>query len=409
MSLIAKKQERAKVATDLQALTEKVGSENREWTSEENQRFDALEADFNRLDGEINKLERSAEIARKSAEASFQKAEEKGISPDEQRNHEEEYRDVFFRYLVTGERGLDNEEYKVLRSGKISPETRAQITTTNSLGGYLVPTTTANRIVEAMQKYDGVSSVATVFTTPDGGSYELATDNDVANEATIIAEDTAGSVTNITFDQVVFGSYLLHAPPVVASNSMLQDSVVRLEDHIVKKLAQRFGRGQATYFTTGNGTTEPEGIVTGAADSGITAASTTTVTYAELVSVMGALEPDYAENASWMFHNDMLTNLMKLVDSQGRPLWQFNARDGQPNTILGKPYTINQKMAAPATGVKSILFGDMSYFHIRMVEGIRITQDAIPSKDSVGFYGFKRVDSKLIDAGTNPIIYMDQA
>ncbi len=50
------------------------------------------------------------------------------------------------------------------------------------------------------------------------------------------------------------------------------------------------------------------------------------------------------------------------MDGDSRPLWQMSAQSGFgaafPETILGKPFEINQDMPAMTTGLKSILYGD---------------------------------------------------
>jgi HK97 family phage major capsid protein len=113
----------------------------------------------------------------------------------------------------------------------------------------------------------------------------------------------------------------------------------------------------------------------------------------------------------------MLKVLKLLVDGNNRPLWQpgltASFRDGaavdlaaSKPTILDHPYMINQDMAAPAANADSILFGDMSTFKVREVAGgttvLRLVE-RYADYLQVGFIGFQRFDSNLIDAGTHPI------
>jgi len=112
------------------------------------------------------------------------------------------------------------------------------------------------------------------------------------------------------------------------------------------------------------------------------------------------------------------------VDGQSRPLWQPGITagfgNGFPETILDKPYIINQDMPNMAANAYSILFGDLSRFKVRIVSaggntvsdnagkvagGVTMMRLVERYADylQVGFTGFLRYDSNLVDAGTHPM------
>src|SRR5690606_2511074 len=88
--------------------------------------------------------------------------------------------------------------------------------------------------------------------------------------------------------------------------------------------------------------------------------------------------------------------------------------DGEPPTVLGYRYTINQDMAtwvdaADSNDNKKIaLFGDFHKYIIRQVAGMRIVRlnERFGDTDEVGFVVFARFDGDLLDAGTHPVKYM---
>jgi len=84
---------------------------------------------------------------------------------------------------------------------------------------------------------------------------------------------------------------------------------------------------------------------------------------------------------------------------------------GDADQMLGKPIYINQDMASIATGEKTILFGDMKKFKIRDVLGYQMMRlnERYADYLQVGFIGFMRCDSGLLDAGTNPVKHLIQA
>jgi HK97 family phage major capsid protein len=200
---------------------------------------------------------------------------------------------------------------------------------------------------------------------------------------------------------------------VRVSLQLLQDSAFDIGAFLAEKLGERLSRATEAHFTTGTGSSQPKGAVTAAGDSSVQPdVSDGGVTYAELVDIMHALDPAYRQNARWMFHDDVLKEIKKLATIDGTLaapgfVWQAGAAPGQPDTILGKPYTVNQQMPQPTAANKAILFGDFSKYIIRDVLGIQMLRLSERYADylQVGFIAFSRHDGDLLDAGTNPIVY----
>jgi HK97 family phage major capsid protein len=132
---------------------------------------------------------------------------------------------------------------------------------------------------------------------------------------------------------------------------------------------------------------------------------TTSVTYADLVDLMHSVDPAYRGNAVWMLHDSTLKAIKKLVDSQGRPLWSAGLASGDPDTILGSRFVVNQSMPVMAASAKSILYGDCSKYLIRDVSDIQLVRlnERYGEYHQVGFLAFYRGDGDLLDAGTNPV------
>ena len=111
-----------------------------------------------------------------------------------------------------------------------------------------------------------------------------------------------------------------------------------------------------------------------------------------------------------MLNDSTLKAIRKLVDNSGGSgvgnyLWMAGLSAGVPDTILGKPYTINQDMASIGTGNKSVGFGDFSKYKIRDVKGITVLRlnERYADSHQVGFFAFMRADGRTLDAGTDPI------
>jgi HK97 family phage major capsid protein len=96
---------------------------------------------------------------------------------------------------------------------------------------------------------------------------------------------------------------------------------------------------------------------------------------------------------------------------QGNYIWQpANAVSNAPATILGYKYAINNDMAEVGAGNDTVAFGDFSKFLIRDVSDrqVRRLSERYADYNQTAFVIFSRHDSKLIDAGTNPIKYITQ-
>ena len=133
----------------------------------------------------------------------------------------------------------------------------------------------------------------------------------------------------------------------------------------------------------------------------MTSAAGAAVSYDDLVNLYHSLDPAYRASARFMFNDDTLKVLKKLKDSQGRPLWMPGVVSGEPDAILGKPYTINQSMANVALNSVSVLFGDFSKYVIRKAKGTTVLRLNERYADflQVGFVGFNRQSGHVINSG----------
>jgi HK97 family phage major capsid protein len=85
---------------------------------------------------------------------------------------------------------------------------------------------------------------------------------------------------------------------------------------------------------------------------------------------------------------------------------------GQPDTIEGHQYIINNDMAGSGTANnKSVLFGKFDKYFIRQVKGLSLVRfdEKYMNAAQIGWTAFGRWDGRVIDAGTKPIMYGDHA
>jgi HK97 family phage major capsid protein len=319
---------------------------------------------------------------------------------------EREYREAWNLYMRRGINAIGYAEQDVLNKGRkelSADEMRvvAPMGTGAAGGGYLVPSSMASAILEKQKSYVGIwrAGVATELETNGGETMHVPVNDDTSNSAVILAENTdAGDGAPLTMSEFTLGAYTYNVAPIRVSFQLLQDEAFDLNKFIPAAIGRRLGRGQAAHIANGNGTSQPQGVVTSLAVGNEvlgTTGSTTTCTYDNLVDVQGKLDVAYWQDSQWLMSPQAFTMLRKVKDSQQRPVI-VDPMGGMPATILGFPVILDAQIPIPAASAKSIIFGDYSTFYVRHVKNpivLRLTE-RYAEFGQVGFIAFDRLDSK---------------
>jgi len=416
-------------------------------TAEEREKVDKLHADIDAKKSEIDVLERQLEIDAElaasagrrastagddgltdaggrgtgqgqatSALVSFLREGAEGLSPEQRKAFKLEVRsrrqaiEIPLEVLASAlGRSASGEELR--NRAKANGEQRALSAITDAAGAVTIPEGFIAQLIEAQKQFGGVlNSRAFQFATAQGNDLPVPTVNGSDDVGELIAENVEVDEQDETFGSVIFRSYKFSSKLVRVPFELIEDSAFDIAGWLGRRLGTRLTRSKEQYLTTGTGTSQPQGIVTGAT-LGKTAASATAITYLEMLDLKHSVDPAYRFGAQWMFHDSTLLAVKKLLDSDNRPLWKPGISAGDPDLIDGDPYVINQNMASIATGQKTILYGDCSLFWVRNIGSLRLLRlaERFAEFDQVGFIGFMRMDSHLINAGTNPVKYLIQA
>jgi len=279
-------------------------------------------------------------------------------------------------------------------------------------GGAVIPEEFVRNLEIAMLAWGGMLQVAEIIRTDGGGDLPWPSANDTANTGRRIAESGAvTTTTDPTFKQTVLHAYKYTSDAILVPYELLEDSAFDLSSVIAGMLGERLGRILNTECTTGTGNAQPNGIIT-AATLGKTTSSATAIEADEVIDLVHSVDPAYRNGARFMMHDSVLAYVRKLKDSYGAYIWQPGLQLGIPDALYSYPITINQDMAsAVTTTLKTMLFGQLRAYKIREVRGIRFYRlvERYRDNDQDGFVAFVRRDGNLIDAGTHPVKYMQQA
>ena len=434
----------SRVAVEIRAMTAKAKKAgNRGFTSDERERFARMEAAYAGMQGRnMNSASAPSSFLGGLREAYpddktiMATARDENIRQYGIKNERRRSNDVFSKYLREGELGLSSRDRQFLSHRSQRGETpgmpvplgagprriRAAQTLTTTSGGYLGAQGFSDMLEEALQWHGGILGVCGSFETANGNPLPWPTVNDTANEGRIIAVNTQATETDLTFGQIEFGAYIFSSDYVLVPVALIEDSYFDLDQYLAELLGKRLGRLLNKYCTVGNGTAQPTGLQTAVIASGNTVqgatGETTSLVYSDLVNVMELVDPSYRTlpTAGFMFADSTLKVIRKLVDTAGRPLWQpgLTAGFGQtyPETILDRPYFINNDLPAPAANAYSVLYGDFSRYKVRRVTtGTSVLRIGERWSDylQVGYLAFLRADGNLVDAGTHPVSAFQQS
>jgi HK97 family phage major capsid protein len=156
---------------------------------------------------------------------------------------------------------------------------------------------------------------------------------------------------------------------VVLDEDWIRD-VQNGEATVLQDIAEQFATEEATQMIAGDGTTEPKGLDTltdtGAVQStgaiaSQTLASTTAITYDEVINAIYALAPKYRANATIMASTGTIQSLRQIKDAVTNvPIWSESVRHGEPARFAGVPVVENSLMDAPAATKTALYIGDFS-------------------------------------------------
>jgi HK97 family phage major capsid protein len=292
------------------------------------------------------------------------------------------------------------------------PEIKALTTNSDPSGGYLVMPQFAGVIKTYAYESSPIRLLAS-STTIGTDTLEYVLDNDANTSGWVGETATRSETTAPTFGNLKIFVNEMYSNPKV-SQKMLDDAGIDIESWLAGKVAEEFGRREATAFVTGTGVAQPKGIMSYTA-SGASTASTVAAqqieqvvtgdasnfTYNGLVNLQNSLKETYQPNAVFLIRRASNTNLMQIKDGQGHPIFNmvFDKNVGTQPTIMGQPVYFAADVAAIATNALAMAYGDIRQAY-QIVDriGIRVLRDPYSNKPYVSFYTTKRVGGGVINA-----------
>lgn len=252
-------------------------------------------------------------------------------------------------------------------------------------GGTLVmPESLSTDVIKAVDNMLFIQRYATVIDAPNAASMGIPTiesnidDAEWTTEISSLPEGNGPTFgkrslvpTPIRKRIKVSEKFLRLAMDGVAFKSADDSNGVRgARNLIVNRIAYAIASTMERAFFLGNGVGQPLGLFT-ASNRGIPVSrdivtgSTTNLTYAGLINIKFNQKIQYHKTSAWLVGRTFVSNAMKLVDTNGRPILNFSTIPQTPDTLLGNAVMMSEY--CPSTFVSGAyvgLFGDLTWYYI---------------------------------------------
>ena len=391
--------QRAELIKGATAIVDAAQKEGRSLNAEEKSKFDAMEADARSIKDQIDVIERTAEMKKELAA----NAEVREAAPKATR------KGAFEKYLRNGMGSLNANERSIM--GELRG-TSTQIAGTDSLGGFLVPQDFSNELDMATLFTGEVERLAKKLNTAGGALLDYPTINDTATDAGLTSEAAAVTVQDMTFANAQLSAYN-YASQVRVSMQLLQDNAFDLNAFLAEAMGERIARATNAAFTTGTGSSQPQGIITGAT-LGNTAASATAIAADDILDLIHSIDPSYRNKPTFgLMANDSVISVIRslgLGSANDFPIFIPSMTAGEPDKLFGFNLYYNNDMAsAITTGQKTLLAADFSKFVVRSAGGVQMVRlnERYMDELEVGFVSYARKDAKVLDS--RAVKYLAQA
>jgi len=342
-------------------------AEKRGLSAEENQKIARIEADIDQADTAI-------ETARKLAEREARAAEAASAFAPSVPTPENSEADIL-RSIAMGE----------TRSHEFIREARTLVPSANTVGQSFY-----DQVFEIAQLVGPMLTVSEVFNTTSGENLVIPTVTATSTSGSVAAAGTI-AVSNPTFSSITLGA-TKYASLVSVSNELVADAGFNISSYLAQQLGTSLGLAANAAMTT----------KLSAAAGSVVQGTANAATYENLIDLVYGIADGarVLPGLGFQMSKTGIAAARKLKDGSGAYIWTDSAVPGQPATLLGYPVFENPNIAAVGSATKSVLFGHLPSFKIRVAGGVQIAQssDYAFNTDVTTYRGIIRLDGGLTHA-----------
>ena len=268
--------------------------------------------------------------------------------------------------------GTDSAEYRsawlhtLMRCDLTEVEQRAWSTVSNSAGP-VIPTQTANQILQKVKQYAPILDKITLLHVPGNVTYAVEGEEPDAAYHTENGEITA---TETGLTKVTLSAYEI-VKLVQISKSVQKMAVDAFENWLTDMVAKKIAKAITTTILTGTGSSQGKGIEkanTWNTNNSVSVAKAATMTTQNVLDLIALLPGGYDANAYFLMSKKTLfTDFMPLQDKSKTDLVRI---EGGSYYIYGYPVLLDERVAD-----HEAYLADLSTVIGNMPEDVTITSD----------------------------------
>ena len=358
------------------ALLDTAAAEKRDLSSEE-------EASYSKINEELN--DRAARIEALKADVVREAKIEAAT------------RDLVGQVRTEKAQTFDADVIRSMARGETRGYTFEQRDVVKTSTGAPVPTSFYNQVIEQARLVGPMLETSTTLRTAGGENLQIPSQAGWSTAA-ITGEGTAIAESDPTFNSFITLSAYKYSFLVQLSRELIEDSGVDILAFLATQTGNALGFKVNNDLTVGSGSSQPNGIVTAASSAVTGTASGPTFTADNLIDLAYSLDGSARRlpGVGWMMNTQSLGVVRKLKDNNGAYIFSPALADGN-DRVLSYPVFENPAMASNASATKSVIFGHLPSYYVRMAGGLRLdrSDDFAFSADLVTFRASMRVDGNL--------------
>ena len=266
--------------------------------------------------------------------------------------------------------------------------------------GALLPTSIANRIIEAVRDMCPILAGADVYHV--SGTLKIPVYGK-ANTTHDIAVGYGADFSELTADAGAFTSvdltgYLVGALSLVG-RSLLNNADIDLVSFVVRKMAESISVFVEGELLTGTGSANNHCTGALSTTNTMNAGSVSAISADNLIDLQAKVKQAFQSKAVWTMHPSTWVVIKKLKDKNDRYLVQDDITGEFPYRLLGKPVYLSDNMPVIASAAKAVLYGDYSGLSVNIRESmtVEVLREKYATQHAVGVVAWMELDSKVSD------------
>lgn len=254
-------------------------------------------------------------------------------------------------------------------------------------------------VIKGIRELSPVRQVARIRNISSGDSLTTTVRD------TTISSQNAGERENVsdtgtpTYKRVTIQTHERSASPAITRQE-IEDAFIDIVSDIQRDGQEEFAVQEGNQFISGDGVSEPEGILTNGDVSSTDSGSNTAFDFDDLMDLQSSLKQGY--QGTFMFSRQTRGYIRKLKDSNNQYLWSPNVAAGAPNSVLGDPYVLATDLASPSSGSFSandvpVLYGDFQrgYYIVDRL-GLDVLRDPYSNRPFIEIYMRRRYGGQVV-------------